>query len=84
MMRPMSFFKEKTIAQNGKVNDQKIVNNGNVRDTQENSPQIEQEQSDIANDWKNIARTIDAFCVSVSPFCILMTALCLFLVYHFS
>ena len=46
----MSFFKEKTLTQDGKVNDEKIVNNGNVRDTHENPPQIEQEQSDIAND----------------------------------
>ena len=81
----MSFFKEKTIAQNRKkVNDEKIVNNGNVRDTHENPPQIEQEQSDITNDWKNIARTIDAFCVSVSPIGLLLAALVLFLVYHFS
>ena len=84
VLRPMSCFKEKAIAQNGTVNDDKIVNNGDVRDAHENSPQIEQEQSDIANDWKSIARTIDGFCVSVSPICMLLAALILFLVYHFS
>ena len=84
VLRPMSFFKEKVIIINGKVNEKKIYNNIKVKDTQENTLQSEQKQSENKNDWKSIARIIDSFCVSVSPICMLVGALCLFLVYSFS
>ena len=80
----MSFIKENVPVLNGNINKRKIYNNVNVKDVHENTPQIEQKQSDNKNDWKSIARIMDNFCVSVSPICMSFGVLCLFRVYNFS